>query len=76
MDDETYIKANVTQLPGLEFYVATSQLARPEEVRAKNVENIAEKILIWQPICGCGTISQSYITTATIDRQIYWDDFF
>lgn len=74
MDDETYIKADTKQMPGQEHYVATSKLAVPESVRKKKLSKFAKKFLVWQAICGCGKMSQPFITSGTVNGQIYKDE--
>lgn len=74
MDDETYIKADTRQMPGQEHYVATSRLAAPESVRKKKLSKFAKKFLVWQAICGCGKMSQPFITSGTVNGQIYKDE--
>lgn len=71
MDDETYIKADAKQIPGLEFYVAKSRFDVPEDIRKKKVDKFAKKYLLWQAICQCGKLSKPYITTGTINSEIY-----
>ena len=34
----------------------------------------AKKYLVWQAICGCGKISEPYITTGNMNGQIYRDE--
>ena len=57
MDDETYIKADAKQIPGLEFFIGKSRLDVPEKFQKKKVDKFAMKYLVWQAICGCGKFS-------------------
>jgi transposase len=74
MDDETYIKADTKQLPGLEYYIGKSRFEVPERFRKKKLDKFAKKFLLWQAICSCGQYSKPYVTTGTINGQIYREE--
>lgn len=71
MDDETYVYCNFCQLPGQEFYTATNRGNVEEHFRTKKKSKFPKKFLIWQAICSCGERSQCYVTSGSINSQIY-----
>ena len=71
MDDETYIKADTKQIPGQEFFVCKTRLDVPKKFRKKKVDKFSKKYLVWQTICGCGKISEPYITAGKMNGQIH-----
>jgi transposase len=71
MDDETYIKADFQQIPGQEFYTATNRKDAPEDCKIKKRSKFPKKFLLWQAICSCGKRSRSFITTGTVNGDIY-----
>lgn len=71
MDDETYVLEDFKQLPGLAFYTAMARNATPEYFRMKKLSKFPKKYLVWQAICSCGRKSQPFITTGTINKDVY-----
>lgn len=71
MDDETYVLADFSQLPGQEFYVSRGRGNVPEEFRTRKKSKFPKKYLVWQAICSCGERSQSFITNGSINSDIY-----
>lgn len=71
MDDETYIKGDFKQIPGQEFYTSLSRVDAPEECKLKKRSKFPKKYLLWQAICSCGKRSRPFITTGTINGDIY-----
>jgi predicted transcriptional regulator len=71
MDDETYVKADFRQLPGLLFFTAQHKFDVPEEVRKQKLSKFAKKYMIWQAICSCGKRSAPFVTTGTVNGEIY-----
>ena len=71
LDDETYIKADFKQIPGQEFYTSKSRRDAPEDCKVKKRSKFPKKILVWQAICSCGKRSRSFITTGTVNGEIY-----
>ena len=67
MDDETYTK----QIPGLEFFVGSSRMDVPEKFRKRKLDKFAKKYPLWQAICACGRHNKPFVTTGTINGQIY-----
>lgn len=71
MDDETNVKADFKQLPGLEFYTALQRGKVDEHFKAKKLSKFSKKYMVWQAICSCGLKSKIFITTGTINQQVY-----
>lgn len=71
MDDETYVLCDFSQLPGQEFYSATERGKVAEEFRTKKKTKFPKKYLIWQAICSCGLRSQSFVTSGSVNSEIY-----
>lgn len=71
MDDETYVKADFRQLPGLQFFTAHHKFDVPENVRKQKMSKFAKKYMIWQAICSCGKRSTPFVTTGTVNGQVY-----
>lgn len=71
LDDETYIKADFKQIPGQKFYTSTSRKNAPEDCKLKKRSKFPKKYLLWQAICSCGKKSRSFITTGTVNSEIY-----
>lgn len=71
MDDETYVLEDFQQLPGLAFYSAMARNATAEYFRTKKASKFPKKYLVWQAICTCGKKSKSFVTTGTINKEIY-----
>lgn len=71
MDDESYIFADFQQLPGKEFYIATKRYGVAERFRKKCLTKFAKKYLVWQAICCCGARSKVFVTTGSINSEIY-----
>lgn len=71
MDDETYVLANFSQLPGQEFYVADSRGNVEEQYRTQKKSKFPRKFLVWQAICTCGRRSQPFVTSGTINTDVY-----
>lgn len=71
MDDETYVYARFSQLPGQEFYTAKERGGVDEKFRTKQRSKFPKKYLVWQAICSCGLRSDVFITQGTINSQVY-----
>lgn len=71
IDDETYVKADFQQIPGLKFYKAPARgkvLARFKFVFA---DKFAKKFMIWQGICSCGKKTSVFVTDKTMNSEVY-----
>lgn len=71
MDDETYIKMDLKQLPGQKFYAAKERLGVVDKYKFVKVDKFCKKLLIWQAICSCGFKSKPFVTSSTLDSKIY-----
>lgn len=71
MDDETYVLSKFAQLPGQEFYSAKERGGVAERFRTKLKSKFPKKFLVWQAICSCGQRSASFVTSGTINSDIY-----
>lgn len=71
MDDETYTKADLKQLPGPQFYVASKRLAAADKFKYQKLDKFCKKFLIWQAICSCGLKSRLFVTTSKLDSNLY-----
>lgn len=71
MDDETYVLSKFAQLPGQEFYTAKERGGVEEQFRTKLQSKFPKKFLVWQAICSCGQRSASFVTSGTINSEIY-----
>lgn len=71
MDDETYVLCDFNQMPGQEYYTALGRGQVQERYRTKRKSKFPKKNLIWQAICSCGERSKFFITSGTINSQIY-----
>lgn len=71
MDDETYVKKDFQQLPGLQFYSERVGNNIPESFKVVRIEKFAKKIMVWQAICECGMKSTPFLTEGTINADVY-----
>lgn len=71
MDDETYVLCDFSQLPGQDFYSAIGRGNVSKEFRTKKKSKFPKKFLVWQAICSCGERSQSFVTSGSINSDIY-----
>ena len=71
MDDETYVIADFKQLPGQEYFTGKNKKSVPEKYKQRKVAKFPKKYLVWQSICSCGKRSQPFISTGTINQEIY-----
>jgi len=71
MDDETYVKVDQGQIPGQKFYVATHRLNVPDKYKYVKVDKFGKKLLIWQAICSCGLKSKAFVTSKTLNSELY-----
>lgn len=74
MDDETYCYKKFKYIAGQDFYTAKTRRDAPEECKKKVKSKFPQKFLVWQAICSCGLKSEPYLTTGTINSQIYVDE--
>ena len=58
-------------MPGQEFYSATQRGGVKERFRTKKKSKFPSKFLVWQAICSCGLRSASFVTSGSINGEIY-----
>lgn len=71
MDDETYVLGDFSQLPGQDYYVADARGNVEDKYKTKKLTKFPKKFLVWQAICSCGKRSQSFVTSGSINSEIY-----
>lgn len=71
MDDETYVKADFNQLPGQQFYSQLKNCYVNKKFKNIRCDKFAKKYLIWQGICTCGLRSTSFVTSGTMNKDVY-----
>lgn len=71
MDDETYVKMDVKQLPGRNFYVAKIRGGVAERYKYDKLDKFGKKVLVWQAICSCGLKSRPFVTHSTMSGELY-----
>ena len=67
MDDETYIKCDLKQLPGPKFYISIVCGRVSNKFKYKSLDKFCKKLLLWQPICSCSLRSQAFVTLSTLN---------
>uniref|UniRef100_A0AC35TPZ9 DDE_3 domain-containing protein n=1 Tax=Rhabditophanes sp. KR3021 TaxID=114890 RepID=A0AC35TPZ9_9BILA len=71
MDDETYVPKDPKNVPGREFYSATSRTGLPLSQRIKTKTKYPGKFMIWQAIDENGNISKPFVTDKSMNWQVY-----
>ena len=71
IDVETYIKADFQTLPGPQHYIAADEKILPKFETTIQTGKFDNKYLVWQTICECGDRSSIFVTTGTINKEIY-----
>lgn len=71
MDDETYVKCDFRQLPGQNFYASKFRGRVPDKYKFVLVDKFAKKYMIWQAICTCGLKSRCFVTSGTMNSEVY-----
>ena len=74
MDDETYVLEDFKQLSGMSFHTAMQRNGVEEPFKTKKKAKFSKQYLVWQAICNCGRASQSFITTGTVNKEIYREE--
>ena len=60
-----------TTLPGPQYYTKYRDEVLPDSETSVKIEKFGAKILVWQAICQCGHRSRTFLTSATINKDIY-----
>lgn len=71
MDDETYVKCDYKQLPAHRFYTGNVRGGVPSKFKFQFQDKFAKKMLIWQALCSCGKKSRAFVTTSTLNADLY-----
>ena len=71
MDDETYIKCDFKQLPGPKFYTSIVRGRVSNKFKHKSLDKFGKKLLLWQTICSCGLRSPAFVTSSTLNSNVY-----
>ena len=71
LDDETYVKADFSTLPGSQFYTKFEGETLPDHETSIAVEKFGKKYLVWQAISGSGERSAIFVTEGTVNGEIY-----
>ena len=71
MDDETYVKCDYKQIPGHQYYVSTIRGNVPDKFKYVCQDKFAKKIMVWQAICSCGLKSKPFLTSSTMNADLY-----
>lgn len=71
MDDESYVKADFNQLPGQQFYSQIKGCDVHKKFKTIKLDKFAKKFMIWQAICSCGLRSTSFVTSGTMNADVY-----
>lgn len=71
LDDETYVKADFSTLPGDQYYTLAEGETLPDSQTTIGMEKFGSKYLVWQAICQCGDRSRAFVTTGTVNKEIY-----
>ena len=71
LDDETYVKADFSTLPGAQYYTQFEREILPDSETSIGIEKFGTKYLVWQAICQCGMKSSSFVTTGTVNAETY-----
>ena len=74
MDDETYVAADPSQIPGNHYYNEARDQPLDPQQKTKPKQKFFKKYLVWQAIASNGTVSEPFITTGTINAKIYKDE--
>lgn len=74
MDDETYCPVDPSQVPGNEYYNMVGDCEVDIEAKTKRKLKFYAKYLVWQAIAQDGQVSEPYITSGTINKQVYLEE--
>jgi hypothetical protein len=74
LDDETYVKADFSTLPGPQWYTKFEGETLPDSETTIAVEKFGRKYLVWQAISSSGARSDIFVTEGTINGKIYRDE--
>ena len=70
IDDETYRAAYFRSLQ-YQYYSAINRKKLNSKYKCIGIHKFAKKFLVWQAICECGERNSCFVTTGTINTEIY-----
>ena len=65
------VLADFKQIPGQEFYIAKERRGAPVKFMTRSARKYPTKFLVWQAICTCGKKSEAFITSGTLNTDLY-----
>ena len=71
MDDETYIKYDFKQHPGPKLYTSIVRGRVSNKFKYKSLDKFGKKLLLWQIIYSCGLRSRAFVTSSTLNSDVY-----
>ena len=71
IDDETYVPQDPQQIPGTQYYHCEEKSDVPFNNRFKTKQKFFKKFLIWSAIDECGNVCEPFISTGTMNGEIY-----
>lgn len=70
-DDETYCKADFSQLPEKQFFYENKEKPVSNIFKCIETKKFGSKFMIWQAICSCGLKSSAFVTKRTMNSDLY-----
>lgn len=74
LDDETYIFADPSQIPGDSCYTECPGHPLSEEHKVKPKEKFPEKFMVWQRLAENGMVSEPFVTKKSMNQHVYRDE--
>uniref|UniRef100_A0A158P4G2 Tc1-like transposase DDE domain-containing protein n=1 Tax=Tetranychus urticae TaxID=32264 RepID=A0A158P4G2_TETUR len=71
MDDETYVPADPSQVPGRHFYTCRDPENVSIEHKIAQKAKFPKRFLVWQAIDELGNVSRPFISESTMTAEIY-----
>ena len=71
IDDETYCAAYFQSLPGHQYYSAINLKKLNSKYKCIRMHKFDKKFLVCQAICECGEKRSCFMTTGTVNTEIY-----
>ena len=71
MDEKTYIKCEFKQLLGPKLYTSFVRGRVSNKLKYKSLDKFGKKLLMWQAICSCGLRSRAFVTSSTLNSDVY-----
>lgn len=71
LDDETYVPADPSQVAGSHFYNEVEGVELEEHHKIIPKTKFPKRYLVWQAIASNGALSEPFITTGTVNGEVY-----